>query len=94
MPRRTVQRLIDNELITDFNDADTKDTNLKKPVSDFLKNNYFEMLKKNNENTKIECPVCFEEIDCKHCFCLLNCGHYLHLHEWFKIPSRKCPICR
>ena len=29
MPRRTVQRLIDNELITDFNDADTKDTNQK-----------------------------------------------------------------
>ena len=66
MPRRPAQR-IDNSIdITDFNDIDTRENEQKKPVSDFLKNNFYDMLKKNNN--KIECPVCYENIDCRNCF--------------------------
>ena len=92
MPRRTIQRNEENNDIENINENDYKQEDRKKPVGDFLKNNYFEMLKYNNK--KVECPVCYEEIDCKNCFCLLDWGHYLHLHEWIKISSKKCPICR
>ena len=60
------------------------------PVDDFLKNNYFDMMKELNR--KIECPICMEEICCKNCFTLLKCGHHLHLHELMKCSS--CPVCR
>lgn len=59
-------------------------------VKDFLKNNYFDMLKEKKE--KIECSICLEEIDCKNCFCLLTCGHSYHLGCVLK--CHKCPICR
>ena len=61
-----------------------------RPVKDFLKNTFYDMLKEKNE--KIECPICYEEIDCRNCFCLLNCGHYLHLHEVLRCNT--CPVCR
>jgi hypothetical protein len=59
-------------------------------VKPFLKNNYFDMLKKNGE--RIECSICMDEIDCKNCFCLLTCGHYFHLYETLRCDS--CPVCR
>ena len=62
------------------------------PVSDYLKNNYFDLLCKTN--TKLQCPVCLEDdLLCReNCFCLLNCGHAMHLHEYLKL--NKCPVCR
>ena len=62
------------------------------PVSDHLKNIYFDLLVKTD--TKLQCPVCLEEdlLTCKKCFCLLHCGHALHLHEYLKVS--KCPVCR
>jgi len=59
-------------------------------TKDFLKNNYFDMLKEKRET--IECSICLEEIDCKNCFCLLTCGHSYHLACILKCHN--CPICR
>ena len=55
-----------------------------------LRNDYFEMKKKLNEN--IECCICMEVINCVHCLALCRCGSTLHLFEWLR--CNKCPICR
>jgi len=61
-----------------------------RPVKDFLKNTYFDMIKERGE--KIECTVCLDEIDCKKCCSLLSCGHSYHLCCIMKCES--CPLCR
>ena len=61
------------------------------PVSRFLKNNYFEMLKTKSE--PIVCSICLEDVlNCKNCYCLLACGHNFH----FQCVSNetRCPVCR
>ena len=82
MPRRRTDEEVDCHITLKSNG----------PVSDYLKNSYFDLLVKTN--TKLQCPICLEEdlLCCKNCFCLLNCGHAMHLHEYLKIS--KCPVCR
>jgi len=63
---------------------------VKYMVSDFLKNNYFDMAQK--LDIKLECPICLEDICCKRCFSLLPCGHHLHLNCLIRLD--KCPLCR
>ena len=52
-----------------------------RPVKDFLKNNYWELL---------ECSICLNEVDCKNCFCLMDCGHSFHLCCILK--CKNCPL--
>ena len=67
--------------------------NITKVCSQYLKNNYFEMAKLTR--TKLECPVCMEEITQKGAFCLLCCGHHLCSSCWWYLPDpRRCPTCR
>ena len=61
-------------------------------VSDFLKNNYFEMNEK-LERTN-ECSICLDNIECKNCFTVLNCGHIYHLSCIIKCQPIQCPLCR
>ena len=61
-----------------------------RPVKDFLKNNYWDMLKAKGD--KIECSICLSDIDCKNCFSLMNCGHSFHL--CCIIKCNNCPLCR
>ena len=60
-------------------------------VSDALKNKFYDLKKKTQE--KIECCICYEEIDCVNCLALCRCGNTLHLYEWLKC-KRICPVCR
>ena len=61
------------------------------PVSEYLKNSYFDLLCKTEQQA--DCPVCMESLlGCRNCFCLLGCGHAMHLHEYLKV--NKCPVCR
>lgn len=85
MPRRNNNSRL---VILDENSIDF--TEQIRPVKDFLKNTFYDLLKEKGE--KIECPICMEEINCKKCFTLLSCGHYLHLDELLKCKS--CPVCR
>ena len=61
------------------------------PVSDHLKNQFYDLLVKSNQ--PLDCPICLESVlGCRNCFCLLVCGHAMHLHEYLKLS--KCPVCR
>jgi len=94
MPNRNRNRNnIGSVIVLDENMAMMDIDPPREPVritKDFLKNNYFDMLKEKKE--KIECSICLEEIDCKNCFCLLTCGHSYHLGCILKCHN--CPICR
>ena len=61
-------------------------------VSDFLKNNYWEMAEKLERVH--ECSICLENICCKKCFCILNCGHIFDLPCIIKCSPLQCPLCR
>ena len=63
---------------------------LIEPVSKYLANNYFDLLRIQGED--IQCSVCLDNIDCKKCFCLIPCGHYYHLCCIMHV--KVCPICR
>ena len=62
------------------------------PVSPYLSHNYYDLLKKQEEQT--QCAICLEDIECKRCFSLLCCGHYFHLCCIIHIKDRVCPVCR
>ena len=61
-------------------------------VENFLKNNYWNMLQKLEQN--IECTICLEDISCKNCYTLLNCGHSYHLSCITRCQPNYCPLCR
>lgn len=61
-------------------------------VSDFLKNNYWDMAEK-LERTH-ECSICLENICCKKCFTIMNCGHIFCLSCIIKCHPLMCPNCR
>jgi len=65
-----------------------------KLADDYLKNNYFDLLK--NTGAKMECPVCMDDLmDCRRCFALLvPCGHAIHSSCFMRITNGKCPTCR
>jgi hypothetical protein len=92
-PRPSVQVLdIDPEHMIEWQDTNVNPEIKEpcRPVKDFLKNNYFKLLKEKND--KIECSVCLEEIDCPKCYYLLNCGHSFHIG--CAIRCNFCPLCR
>jgi hypothetical protein len=85
MPRNRNNELV----IFDANFDEVKPPN--RMVSDFLKNNYWDMLKAQNKS--VECAICLEQIDCKKCFCILSCGHFYDIGCIIKCKG-KCPTCR
>jgi hypothetical protein len=93
MPRRSLsERLNDVAISSSFETFTIED----KLVSDHLKNNYYDLLLKvKDEDTKYECPICYEDLlSCKRCFGLLNCGHIMHTSCFLRITNHKCPCCR
>ena len=65
-----------------------------KLADDYLKNNYFDLLKQTN--AQLECPVCLDDVmSCRRCFALLvPCGHVIHSSCFMRITNGKCPTCR
>jgi hypothetical protein len=91
--RRSVQVLdINPEDVIEWSDTNVNPEFKEpcRPVKDFLKNNYYKLLKENNE--KLDCSICLDEIDCTKCFMLLSCGHYFHIGCC--IRCNYCPLCR
>ena len=82
MPRRSNQEEMYDLTLT---------VNKNEPVSDFLKNTYYNMKKRLDDD--LTCAICLEKIDCERCMCVLTCGHFFHLHEILKL-NFKCPVCR
>lgn len=63
------------------------------PVSQFLKNTYFDLLKNAPPTAPIVCSICLDDLmNCKNCFCLLNCGHNFHIQ--CVSNQARCPVCR
>ena len=89
MPRRRSQSDVPNE--DESVDVSFTFRSSNGPVSDHLKDQYYDLLVKSGE--MLDCPVCLESVlGCKNCLCLLMCGHAMHLHEYLKLS--KCPVCR
>ena len=90
-PRRRTEQLVEEEILPPPNNiVYLQPAPTSMFVSDFLKNNYWDMMRELKKTQ--ECSICLNEMDCKKCFTLLNCGHSFCL--CCIIRCQACPLCR
>ena len=98
MPRRRNMTLTEDEMIAtmpiQMPQREQSVNLVLKLADDYLKNNYFDLLKQTN--AQLECPVCLDDVmSCRRCFALLvPCGHVIHSSCFMRITNGKCPTCR
>ena len=92
--RRILQDSDDDEQTENLIDS-AKLTFSIKPhaVKSFLSQEFFNLKKKDNAQTDLECSICLEKINCIKCFTLWTCGHYFHASCCAQLKTNRCPIC-